>query len=617
MSVVRARDPETLDAVTLEVIRHGLVAAAEQMATSIERSAHSQVIREMLDYSTAVFDAGGGIVAQSTRIPMHLNSMTRALRTIIGRSPLEGWRKGDVYATNDPYSGGQHLPDIQTFSPVVVDEVPIAIVGTLGHHLDVGGRAAASYGADATEIYQEGFRIPPCRIVAAGKPNELFLPLFESNIRVPHKTIADLRAQIAALSIGAGDVIRLVQRYGAEVLTAATRRSSRRPNGECAWPSRRCPRDVRADDIVDGDGLGDEPVRVRVAVERRGDSLRVDFTGTAAQTRGPINSPIASTESAVYYAVTAILDPGIAPNHGSYLPIEVDGSLRKRAQPEAPCSGGRPQRLTHRIATVVMAALGEAVPARAVAPYYGNSNVYVLSAVDEDGRANVQFEIEVGGWGGRPRLDGPDCLSAGIHNLANNPIELVENEFPFRVISYALRQDSGGAGRFRGGSGVERDFELSPTASSRRSSTGSSSRRPGSTGAIRRGGGILSSETGDSEFPGKSSGERLKGGDRVTVLTQGGGGLGRRRSSGTRMPCTGRRGAGKVSPEAAIARGVLRPLGCGAPARAGDWHVGVDIGGTFTDVVAVDERQRPDPPPQGAVVALRPRSGFLRARSTA
>ena len=132
---------ETLDPVTLEVIRHGLVAAAEQMATSIERSAHSQVIREMLDYSTAVFDAEGGIVAQSTRIPMHLNSMTRALKTIIGRFPLAGWQRGDVYCTNDPYSGGQHLPDIQTFSPVVVDEVPIAIAGTLGHHLDVGGRA--------------------------------------------------------------------------------------------------------------------------------------------------------------------------------------------------------------------------------------------------------------------------------------------------------------------------------------------------------------------------------------------------------------------------------------------------------------------------------------------
>src|SRR6478735_576269 len=174
------RAAAAVDPITLEVIRHGLVATAEQMATSIERSAHSQVIREMLDYSTAVFDVDGGIVAQSTRIPMHLNSMTRALRTMLERFPLDGWRAGDVYATNDPYSGGQHLPDIQTFAAVLVDNEPIGITGTLGHHLDVGGRAAASYGADATEIYQEGFRIPPTRIVSQGVPNEVFFPLFEA-----------------------------------------------------------------------------------------------------------------------------------------------------------------------------------------------------------------------------------------------------------------------------------------------------------------------------------------------------------------------------------------------------------------------------------------------------
>lgn len=528
MNVDRIRD-QNIDPVTLEVIRHGLVAAAEQMATAIERSAHSQVIREMLDYSTAVFDSNGGIVAQSTRIPMHLNSMTRALRTMLERFPLADWREGDVYATNDPYSGGQHLPDIQTFSPVVVDEVPIAIAGTLGHHLDVGGRAAASYGADATEIYQEGFRIPPCRIVSAGEPNELFLPLFESNIRVPHKTVSDLRAQIAALSIGAGDVIRLVERYGAEVVVAATQAliasSERRMRAAIST----LPEGVfRADDLVDGDGLDDEPLLVRVAVERRGDSLRVDFTGTAPQARGPINSPIASTESAVYYAVTAILDPGIAPNHGSYLPIEVVAPYGSVLNPRPPAPVVGRNVLTHRVATVVMAALGEAVPERAVAPYYGNSNVYVLSAVDDDGRANVQFEIEVGGWGGRPGLDGPDCLSAGVHNLANNPIELVESEFPLRVIRYALRQDSGGPGRFRGGLGVERTFELlvdcELATQFDRVKFPPPGLQGGDAGAPAR---LLVERDGViTELRGKSSGVRLRRGDRVTVLTQGGGGLG-------------------------------------------------------------------------------------------
>jgi N-methylhydantoinase B len=547
--------PRSLDPVTLEVIRHGLVAAAEQMATSIERSAHSQVIREMLDYSTAVFDIEGGIVAQSTRIPMHLNSMTRALRTMLERFPLAEWGEGDVYATNDPYSGGQHLPDIQTFSAVLLDGEPIAITGTLAHHLDVGGRAPASYGADATEIYQEGLRIPPSRIVAAGVPNEVFFPLFELNIRVPQKTVADLRAQIAALSIGANDVVRLARRYDTETLLAATRElmaaSERRmraaiatvPDGE-----------FEAEDIVDGDGLEDDPLLVRVKVCRRDDSLIVDFTGTAPQTRGPINCPLASTESAVYYAVTAILDPGIAPNHGSYLPIEVVVPYGTVLNPRPPAPVVGRNVFTHRVATIVMAALGQALPHRAVAPYYGNSNVYVLSAYDDEGRANVQFEIEVGGWGARPALDGPDCLSAGVHNLANNPIELVENEFPLRVVRYALRNDSGGAGRQRGGLGAERTFdvlvdcELSTQFDHvKYPPPGLDGGGAGATAKI-----LVERDATIVELPGKTSGYRLLAGDRVTILTQGGGGLGPA-SERNEQALAHDLATGKLSAEAALA----------------------------------------------------------------
>ncbi|MGI8422413.1 MAG: hydantoinase B/oxoprolinase family protein [Gaiellaceae bacterium] len=523
------RPPTAVDPITLEVIRHGLVATAEQMATSIERSAHSQVIREMLDYSTAVFDVEGGIVAQSTRIPMHLNSMTRALRTMLERFPLAGWQEGDVYATNDPYSGGQHLPDIQTFAAVIVEGEPIAITGTLGHHLDVGGRAAASYGADATEIYQEGFRIPPTRIVAGGVPNEVFFPLFEANIRVPQKTVSDLRAQIAALTIGGGEVVRLARRYGAPTVAAATRDliagSERRMRAAIAL----VPEGVyESEDIVDGDGLDDEPLLVRVAVERRGDTLHVDFTGTAGQTRGPINCPIASTESAVYYAVTAILDPGIAPNHGSYLPVEVVAPYGTVLNPRPPAPVVGRNVFTHRVATVVMAALGKALPERAIAPYYGNSNVYILSAYDDSGRANVQFEIEVGGWGARTSLDGPDCLSAGVHNLANNPIELVENEFPLRVLTYALRNDSGGPGRFRGGLGAERSFEVlidcelsTQFDHVKFPPPGLHGGGPGATAKI-----LVERDGTVDELPGKAGGYRLRKGARVTILTQGGGGLG-------------------------------------------------------------------------------------------
>ncbi|MDE2571860.1 MAG: hydantoinase B/oxoprolinase family protein [bacterium] len=514
---------------TLEALRHGLVAAAEQMATSIRRAARSQVIREMLDYSTAIFDPRGGIIAQSTRIPIHLNSMSRALEAILRVYPVEQWVAGDIFSTNDPYSGGQHLPDIQTFAPVFWEGQCIAIAGTLGHHLDVGGRGRGSYAADATEIYQEGFRIPPVRIIDGGKRNELFFKVFAVNIRVPEKTMGDLDAQIAALSIGVGEVTRLVKRYGTDVFLGTVQQlidASDRRMRAALLELPEAP--FFAEDIIDGDGLDDEPLRLRVRVERRGDTLEVDFEGTSPQVRGPINCPVSSTESAVYYAVTASLDPGISPNYGAYRPIKViapEGSV-VNPLPPAPVVGRMV--FSHRIACAVMAAIGQAVPERAVAPYYGNSNVYVLSTRDDAGRQKLLFEIEVGGWGARQGADGPDCLSAGIHNLANTPIEMVESEFPLRMVRYGLREDSAGLGKFRGGLGAERSFvvlrDCELSAQFDRVKFPVPGVLGGSPGAPAK---ILVERDGAvKELPGKLINYPLRSGDRVVILTQGGGGLG-------------------------------------------------------------------------------------------
>jgi len=522
-------DQREADAVTTEVIRHGLTAAAEQMARSIQRSARSQVVREMLDYSTAVFDTRGGLVAQSTSIPLHLNSMTRALQTLLAQYPADRMEAGDVYATNDPYSGGQHLPDILTFAPIYHEHACIGISGTLVHHLDVGGRAPASYGADATEIYQEGLRIPPIRIVTAGELDPVFRAMFETNIRVPGKTMGDLKAQIAALSIGGTEVGRVASRYGLPTLSAATeqlvadaeqrmrRAVSQLPDGAFV-----------AEDLVDGDGLDDVPLRICVEVRRFGDELIVDFSGTAAQTRGPINCPISSTESATYYAVMAMLDPEIPPNYGAYRPIRVVAPEGSVVNPRSPAPVVGRNVFTHRIATVVMVAIGSALPERAVAPYYGNSNVFVLSTYDPSGMANVHLEIEVGGWGARCTGDGPDGLSAGIQNLANNPIELVETEFPVRFTRYGFRPDSGGAGKYRGGLGLVRGVEL--LAACELSTQFDRIKYPpfgifgGGAGA---GGRVVVERDGERyDVPGKTVGHRLRKGDRVTMYTQGGGGFG-------------------------------------------------------------------------------------------
>ncbi len=522
----RASDP-----VTVEVVRHGLVAAAEQMARAIERSARSQVIREMLDYSTGVFDLEGGIVAQSTRIPMHLNSMTRPLRTILrDHFPLDEWHAGDVFLTNDPYVGGQHLPDIMTFSPVLFEDRMIAIVGTLGHHLDVGGRGPSSYGADATEIFQEGLQLPPLRVMVRGAWNELFLPLLARNIRVPSKTVGDLKAQVAALAIGAGEVARLAQRYGAQTFLSAGRElvASARRNMEAAIEA--LPDGTfAAEDIVDGDGLDDDPVPLQVAVHKQGGKLIVDFSGTAAQVRGPINCPLAATESAVYYAVAAVLQTGVTPNRGAYEPIVViapEGCVLNPTRP-APVVGRNV--FTHRVANITMAALGEALPARACAHHYGNSNVHILHAKNDDGSANVLFEIGIGGWGGRPGKDGPDGLSQGIHNLANNPIEMVEHEFPGIVLNYSYIPDSGGPGRWRGGMGIERTMRVLVDCEFSAQYDRIKFPAPGLLGGLPgRPGRLLLERDGEAplELPGKVVGYRLVSGDVIRIQTQGGGGLG-------------------------------------------------------------------------------------------
>ncbi len=513
-----------------EVVRYGLVAAAEQMAATLGRSARSQVIREVLDYSTAVFDLGGGIVAQSTRIPIHLNSMTRVLQTLLGRHhPAAEWREGDVFLTNDPYSGGQHLPDLMAFAPVVVGGDLVAICGTCAHHLDVGGRGPGSYGADATDIYQEGFRIPPCRLRHAGKVDETLLHLLGANIRVPHKTLGDLQAQVASLDIGAEEVRRLVNRYGADVFGASLVAIVEAAEQRMRAAIRELPDGTyEASDVVDGDGLEAGPIPVTVTATVAGSVIKFDFTGTGEQVPGPINCPLAATESALFFAVLAMLDPGASANWGCYRPLEVVAPEGSVVNPRMPGAVVGRNVVAHRVTNVVMSALSDAMPERAVADYYGNSNVYILAFREEDGGSNILFDIDVGGWGASGERDGHDCLSAGTHNLMNTPVEISEQEFPLRIASYELRADSGGPGRRRGGMGVRREIEVLRdaefSAQFDRVLHAPRGREGGAPGAAAR----LTVEQGGRRrgLPGKVLAHRLGAGDRVILESQGGGGFG-------------------------------------------------------------------------------------------
>jgi N-methylhydantoinase B len=522
----------TIDPVRLEVIRNALVTAAEEMSLTIWRTSRSTVVREILDFSTAVFDANGRNVAQSARIPVHLNSMSDCLRHILEHAiPLEHWEEGDVIVTNDPYSGGQHLPDIQTFRPVFVEGTRVAIVGTLCHHVDVGGGAAGSYYAGATEVFHEGIRIPPLFLARRGEVNTGVLEMFLHNVRQPDETRGDLNAQIAALGIGARAVARIALKYGSlnlaaamEQIQAGSERMVRAalaalPDGES-----------RFEEWVDDDGQSEDPIRIAVRVVKQGDGITLDFTGSSAQVRGPVNNTPAMACSAVYYALLAALGGDIPANSGCYRPISVnlpEGSVVNARYP-APVAGRMV--VNHRIATAVFGALAQFMPARIPASYYAISYVYALLTQKPDGLRQVYFDIEVGGWGGHARGDGASALSCGLHNNTNAPIEMVETRYPVTFRRYGLIPDSGGAGAHRGGLGLVREWRLDAEQGSlstnferfRIPPYGLQGGRPGALSRTT----IHRADGSTESLRSKVSGIPLRQGDVVTIETSGGGGHG-------------------------------------------------------------------------------------------
>ena len=523
-----------VDPITFEVVNNALVGVAEQMAATILRTSYSTVIREMLDYSTAMFDLEGRIIAQSCRIPIHLNSMSRSLRTALDEAiPIDEWRPGDIVVTNDPYRGGQHLPDVQTFLPVFADGELVAFCGTLGHHLDIGGMRPGSYAGDAVEIYQEGLRIPPIKLFEEGKLNERLFSMIEANIRQPEMTIGDLRSQTAALEIGRDGVLELIERYSIQTFKDCMEEAIESSEARLREKLRELPAGVyEAVYYVDDDGVKDEPIKIVTKVTIGDGTIHIDFTGTDPQRRSPINATISSCESATYFAILSILDPSIPANYGVYKPIEItapEGTV-VNAMPPAPVVGRNA--ITHTIVNALMKALSEIVPERITAAYYGMSNVYILAG---DGAGDypswIFFDIEVGGGGARQTKDGLDCYSQGIHNLANTPIEMVESTYPLRFKRYELLPDTGGAGAFRGGLGVRRDIEFLDEIGSLNTQFDKFKIEPfglfggaaGATGQMQ-----LNPEGADPvELRSKTVNQTLRRGDVFSMLTQGGGGFGR------------------------------------------------------------------------------------------
>ena len=455
-----ASSDSAVDPVALEVLRNACVAVAEEMNATLVRTAYSPNVTERRDCSTALFDADGEMIAQAETMPVHLGAMPFSVAAAVDAFDLG---PGDSVLLNDPYRGGAHLPDLTLVTPVFADGELVAYAANRAHHADIGGARAGSVAADSTEIYQEGLRIPPVKLHEGGETNEAVVDLLLANVRTPDERRGDLRAQEAANETGRERFLDLVDRYGADTLRAALDAikdySERRMRAEiAALPDGT----YRFADALDDDGRGNRNLPVEVAVAVSGDSVRVDFDGTAPQTEGPINAVFAVTASATYYAVRCVTDPDIPPNEGCYRPVDIDAPEGTIVNPTLPAAvvGGNLE-TSQRVTDVVLGALAGAAPESAVAAGQGTMNNVTVGGIDpRDDSPYAFYETEGGGFGGRAGLDGMDAVHVHMSNTMNTPAEVLETAYPLRVRRYELRPDSGGAGEFRGGLGLRRDIEI-------------------------------------------------------------------------------------------------------------------------------------------------------------
>ncbi|MFQ3320514.1 MAG: N-methylhydantoinase B [Natronomonas sp.] len=518
-----------VDPVTLEVVRNACAAVCEEMNATLVRTSYSPNIKERKDCSCALFDASGNLVAQAENMPVHLGAMPFSVAAALEAFPPGTLGPGDAILLNDPYEGGAHLPDLTLVTPVYDDGKLVAFTANRAHHADIGGSTAGSVSADSTEIYQEGLRIPPVKLRVAGEANETAYDLIERNVRTPEERRGDLRAQVAANETGAERFEELVDRYGSDDITDALAEiadySERRMRSELAEiPDG----EYRFEDVLDGDGRGSEDLPVAATVTVEGESVHIDFDGTAAQTDGPINAVFAVTASATYYAVRAITNPDIPPNEGCYRPVEIDAPSGTIVNPNPPAAvvGGNLE-TSQRVTDVVLGAFADAVPERAVAAGQGTMNNVTFGGTDEAGEPFAFYETQGGGFGAHAEGDGMDAVHVHMSNTLNTPAEVLETAYPLRVRRYALRPDTGGAGEYRGGLGLRRDIEVRTDSDcslladrQKHAPYGLAGGDDGTPGAT-----YLIGDDGEVRIPGKSTHD-LSAGDIISLRTPGGGGYG-------------------------------------------------------------------------------------------
>ncbi len=512
----------SVDPISLQVYSSLYASVAEEMGETLRRTAFSPNIRERLDYSCAVFDAGGRMIAQAAHIPVHLGSMPESVRSAL--TAFTDLREGDVVILNDPYQGGTHLPDITMVSPVIIQGQARFFVASRAHHADVGGMSPGSLPL-STELYQEGLIIPPIKLVEGGRLNTGVMSLLTANSRGPEERIGDFEAQLSANRAGAKRLRAMIEERGIDEMvehSGALLEYARRmteavisaiPDGQ-----------YRFSDALEGDGQSEEEIPIHVEIRVHGSQMQVDFTGTSPQVRGNINTVKAVAQSATWYCIRLLAGDDVPVNDGCFVPIEVivpHGSVLDAVFPAAVAVGNT--ETGQRVVDAVLGALAQALPDQIPAASQGSMNNVTIGI---GGR--VYYETIAGGHGGGSAGDGINGRHSHMTNTRNTPVEALERAYPLRVLAYHLREDSGGGGRFHGGEGIVRAYESLTTATATVNTERRTLRPYGLAGGAAGAAGenILQHASGDQTILAAKATIILEAGDRLVVKTPGGGGWG-------------------------------------------------------------------------------------------
>ncbi len=518
------------DRVQVQVIRYALELVVEDMATTLMRTARSTVIKEVQDLSCALFDRTGRVIVQSKHAPMLLAGSTLTMSEAMKHMERQPLHPGDVLIANDPFRGGQHIMDVMMISPVFRETELIGYVGSVAHHSDLGGASPGGVAGGLTEIYAEGLCFPFVRLYIAGEENPDLFAMIENNIRVPHKTLGDIRAQASSCLTGIRRYLEAVERFGletiertADMLIAETEDRlkaglDRLPDGE-----------FTGEDVVDDDGITDEAVPIRVKIIKKGRDVIVDLTGCADQVRGNINCPLATTLAAVQYGFMIALDKHVTPNQGVFSVVDIKTRKGSIVDPVKPAATAARTNVSLKVQEAVLIALGKMMPGEMMAPSHAQiSHVAFVGRDPETGRAFSYNDIFGGGSGGRPTKDGRDAQDTHMARFKNTPTEMIEHEYPVRIWSYELLPDTGGAGKYRGALGIARDVEvLTDGVVFSRYGDRQKNPVPGAQGGGVGKPGRFVLNPGKDDTPLKSKGvDSLNKGDIIRIETPGGGGFG-------------------------------------------------------------------------------------------